>query len=769
MPISTGRSRSSLIRQVAGDDDGHRFETGTGDYVEYPKGDELEPEDYFAYCNELWQEQDGALEPLHQSWVQNLLFLQNMQWFERDRISGKWQHRTGPAWRRWPVTNLVLPYYRNVLAKATKQKPASTAIPASLDPSDIHAARLAEDVLEAKWVELRMARTIRRFVSWAILTGNGYLYPFWNEETGKMEPLMQRIEVGVYEEGTHELVDQVEMDCPCDHDGQPFMREDGTYDVEREPLYRDIGDVGVRALNPFQVRVDPGAEEEEDVRWFIIAEAVPIRDLERSFPEFRGQFHSSDVGDLDRYDALISGAGLGPDTQVVAGQVDTGEQVPKAIIYHYHERPCDDYPEGRYFAVTEGVLLQEPGPLAEGIWPCLVHLKDLDIPGRYHGGCTMESVVGLNREYNEVNQQILEHHQLLLRGKWLVPIGSQIRRGTITQEPGEVIQHTPGLAPSQAELRPLPSAVYNERDRIQNDFQLVTGIHKVSLGEAPQGVTSGRAFLVLQEADDTDLGPFIAALELAVAEISWMILQIMQSRYDDERLVRSVGRDRSYRIQAFRGADLGGVADVVPQTGSAFPWSQAARQSAMIDLLTAVPDLFVDPETGQLDRARIQRELIVGGIETSFADADVDYNEVQREHARIEEIVVPPGIPPEEAQAAVMEAIPPIRPWQNHTYHLHQHARLLKSAEIEAWHPAARMALEMHYQQTVEMLGELELQRQEAQRQLAMQQAGSGGGPPPTPEEQEDAAIQQEEAAMDQMADAITRGEDPAAPPSPAE
>lgn len=770
MPISTSRRR--LLEAVVDDDKNADHANDEEGFVgDYPADDNLEPEDYFAYTKALWEEQDGPLEPMYQSWVQNILFLSNLQWWERDRVTGRWQQRSGPSWRRWPVTNLVLPFFRNMLAKATKQRPAWTAIPASLDSKDISSARLGEQVLEAKWVEIRMARTLRRFVGWTIVTGNGFLLPYWNEETGNTVPMLARVKVKKYDADTDEELGEDEIDCPCDEDGKPFMTAEGLYDHEHEVLFRDLGEVAVRAVSPFQLRVDPGAEEEEDVRWFIIQEAVPIRDLERTFPEFRGDFVESDTGDMHRYGALISGAGLGPDTQVVSGQIDPGEEVPKATIYHYHERPSEKYGEGRYWCVTDGILLQEADSLPDGIWPAFVHLKDLDIPGRYWGGCTLEAVVGLNREYNEVSQQILEHHQILLRGKWLVPIGSQIRRGTISQEPGEVIQHTPGLAPQQADIKPLPAAVYQERDRIKADFQMVTGIHRISMGEAPAGVTSGRAFLVLQEADDTELGPFIQALELAVAETAWILLKMMQRRYEDDRILRTVGKDQSYMIRSFRGADLEGVADIVPQAGSAFPWSQAAKQSALLDLLTAAPALFTDPQTGQLDTAKISRNIMVGGLESGYADADVDYNEVQREHSMFEAFAPGPELatlPPEQQAAALAQMLPKPEEWQNHVFHLAQHARLLKGAEIRDWSPEAQQAFIQHYHATVNKLGEIALQAQREQLELQRQQAAvtgggaPGGAPGASPADLERTAVEREEQAVDQMADRIIGNEDPA-------
>ena len=769
MSIISSRSRQTVLDYIAGDEEQQPYGySGQRDDHNYPADDDQPPEDYLAFTSAMWDEQDGPLEPLQQAWIQNLLFLSSLQWWERDRL-GKWHQKRGPEWRRWPVTNLVLPYFQHFLAKATKQRPAWIAIPSTPDPDDIHAARLAEDVLEAKWTELRMAKKLRRCIAWTIVTGNGYLLPYWNEDTGKMKPKMVEVRALVYDQDSHEAVGETILEVPADREGTPMLTAEGLYDPEGVPFYYDEGEVGVKALSPFQVRVDPGADEDEDIRWFIVAETVPIRDLNRSFPTYAGQFVQEDTSNLDRYEALLSGVGglgMGADTQTVSGMTDAGRDVPKALVYHYHERPCEEYPQGRYWCVTAGVLLQEPGPLPDELWPCLVHIKDIEIPGRYYGASKMEAVIGLNREYNECNQQILEHHQLLLRGKWLVPIGSQIRKGQITQEPGEVIQHTPGMAPTQAAIQPLPVAIYQERERIKSDFQMVTGINRISMGQPPSGLTSGRAFLVLQEADDTDLGPFLEQLESAVADLAHMMLKIMQIRYTDERLLRTTGAERSYKIRAFRGADLAGVADVVPQTGSSFPWSQTAKQSALIDLLQTVPDLFLDPETGMLDRERLSRALPIAGIGAGYASSDEDYNEVMRE----EDVLA-------AHESGEPLEIPQLQPWQNHVFHRRSHARTLKTAGFREWSPEAQQAFVQHYMETEQQLQDMAMAAKmaEAEDAAMMQEIAGGeqgmdpGGPgvaqePMSPEEKAAAREQMiaaEEEAVDAMAEDIASGREP--------
>ena len=129
---------------------------------DYPHGDEQEPEKYAEYARHCWDEQDEMMEGLHSVWVQNLLFLSSRQWW-RPRSNGVWAPEPVPEWREQPVSNLCLAYYRTAIAKATKIRPAWQVIPASSDPRDVQAAELADEALEAKWMELRLSRLVPAF------------------------------------------------------------------------------------------------------------------------------------------------------------------------------------------------------------------------------------------------------------------------------------------------------------------------------------------------------------------------------------------------------------------------------------------------------------------------------------------------------------------------------------------------------------------------------------------------------------------------------
>ena len=681
----------------------------------YPRDDNGEPSDYAVYSRALLDEGRQSMEPLFITWTQNLLFLAGLQWWVYDKLTGAFLPSKSPKWKEKPVRNLLIPFFKQVMAKLTKNRPRSKAVPASTDPEDIRAGILGDDVLKAKWIELKMTRILRRSIAWLVATGNVYIQPFWNKDSGLLQPLTTLVNALVTDEmgnpvpGEDGQPLQETVECPCGEDGEPLIDDQGNFDMEAEPHHVDIGEIGYRVRSPFQVFVDPGAEADEDVTYMLIVEAMTLRTIHRRWPDVEEMVVAEDTQEIDRFDSLISGLSAGSDTYLEGQGYSKDSEVPKALVVSYNERPSTKYPMGRNWVTVGRQLLDDPGPLPDGIWPVVTRLTDIEVPGRYHNEATMTAAVGLQREYNEVNAQIKEHHNILLRGKWLVPIGSNIRRGQITSEPGEVIQHTPGLPPVMAELRPLPNAVYSEREKIFADFQYITSTHSISMGSPPQGVTSGRAFLVLQEADDSDLGPMIEMLEEAVAELGWLTLQIIQQFYEDERLVRISGENKRYMVRSFKGADLDSIVDVEPQVGSAFPWSQTAKQSMMIDLVQAVPDLFMDQDTGQFDVEKFRRMLPVGGEEALGLGSDIDISEALREEEEFEDW---DGVSP----------LPMIQPWQDHILHIRQHERILKSASFRNWPEHAQQAFLEHWGQT-----QLAIQEQQM-RALQMQMLAQGGG-----------------------------------------
>jgi hypothetical protein len=640
---------------------------------------------YGAYTRALWDEQDEPMRRLHRVWTQNLLFLSGNQWIKE--AGETFIPQLMAEWREQPVDNVCLAFFRTFLAKATKSRPAWEVIPGNpADPEDVKSATLADELLEAKWIELGMARKYRNAVSWMIATGNAFLLAYWNTDTGNITRLEAELSVPVYDKDGNQTGSEVVM-VPLDEDGEPILGEDGRPKPGAEPHVIDVGDVGVKVISPFAVRVNPEAEDEDEVQWLIVAEAATLRELANRADVTDEQFRllvGEDVGALENADRIFSSLDRLRSGGVHNTPSDSrDDDMDKVLLLHYYERPSIRHPQGRHWVCTRDTLIGEPGTLPDGVWPVMVHLRDVAMPGNYYASSVMEHIVGLNRRLNELNGQIAEHHNLLLKGKWLAPKGSGIRKGMITNQPGEVIQYNPGFKPEQADLKSLPSSVYAEREKILQAFEMVSGIHKVSMGRAPPGVTAGVAFLQLQEADDTDLAPVLAMLEESVADLAHAILKLAQSNYQEDRLIRLVGKNRRHYARAFQQSQLDGVFDVVPVAESSYPWSKTARQSMLLSLAAQFPQLFVNEETGAFDGHLLAEQLPIGGLDAISRETDLDLQEAERE---VEEF----------ARWNGQEPLPEPQFWQNFAIHYRVKCKILKGTEFLEWDPQAQEAFKQH-------------------------------------------------------------------------
>jgi len=485
-------------------------------------------------------------------------------------------------------------------------------------------------------------------------------------------------------------------------------------DLSKEPAYVDEGDIAVRAYSPFQVYVNPEAEHDEDATWVIIADAMSLREIRERWPD--ADVRAEDVGRLEHYDRILSGvASGGPDTQLTSasGRV-LDSDLPKSIVCYYYEKQSPEYPQGRHWiSAGEDVLLEGPSPLPDGVWPVVYKLPDIDMPGRWHGVSTLEAAVGLNREYNELNGWIKEAQKRAMEGAWVYEKGAGIKRGMLTNEPNLALEVNTGFLNSVKHIvrNPVPADVFEERKRVEQNFETVVGLHRISMGRPPAGVTSGVAFLQLQEADDTDLGPFLARIEEVTADVWHACLRIIQARYTEERLIRVSGPSKRHIVKAFTGSDLAGVYDVIPQGGSAFPWSRVAQQNMIMELANQQPGLFINPDTGQFDQQRFAELLKVGGLE-AITNEDVDVNEAHREESAFEEL------------GRGGYEVPMVNEWQHHMIHIRCHAKVLKSAEFREWSPEGQQALLENYHGHKAAI-------QQAEMQAMMQAAGIA--PPPTP------------------------------------
>jgi predicted component of type VI protein secretion system len=329
------------------------------------------------------------------------------------------------------------------------------------------------------------------------------------------------------------------------------------------------------------------------------------------------------------------------------------------------------------------------------------------VPGRFWPTSVVEQLRPVQTELNKTRSQLRENAARIGNPAMLK---NRLSNVDYTGLPGEVIEYddlTPNAVPSYLQPPQMPSYVEQEIDWLQQSIQEISGQHEVSAGQAPPGVTAASAISLLQEQDDTRLGPDIAEMERAIGQAGEKVGKLIGRFYTDERLVRIGGDDADWDIFAFRGSMIGGDTKVSVQAGSAIPLSKAGKQAAMQQIITLFIQNGVPLSPRQL--ARFLKDMEVGGFERMVEQFNQDEQQVNSEHRRL-----------------AMGMALPINTYDNDEAHVELHHEWMKGARYQrliAQVPQIAQVVEQHvalHQQRIQMVQE-ETMRQQVEMQKALQ------------------------------------------------
>lgn len=646
------------------------------------------------WAKEQFERCKQARSGTERQWYLNLAFYfgkQNMVPRQNQSLitssSGTLYTPPAPYYRVRPVINRIRPTVRTELAKLTAQKPNAFVIPASSEDRDLFAAQAGEQIWESTYRKHNFHRTLRKALFWTLTCGNGWMKAYW---------------------------DDTKVDTESDQQG----------------------DFCFEAETPFHIFVPDLREEEVENQPYIIHAQLKSIDWARMyFPELKLN-HSSKSGDEILEDSWLN----------MVGASSTNDQ-NKVLILEVWVKPRKIalFPEGAVFTIVGDQVAQGVmgWPYEHGKYP---FVKIEHIPGgKFYADSSIVDLIPLQREYNRTRGQIIEAKNRMAKPQLAAEKGS-IDPSKITSEPGQVVLYTPGFQPPQPiPLQTLPSYVLQELDRILLDWSDIAGIHEVSQGNVPPGVTAATAISYLQEQDETKLSHTVDSIEMGIEKIAQMTLSYVGQFWDAQRVIKVTGADGTFDAMAFKGSDLKGNTDIMIEAGSALPTSRAAKQAMIMDFMKMG---FITPEEGL-------EVLELGGINKIYDRLQVDKKQAQRENLKMSQVSLEllemhmeqemVRLTEQEADTITEDGIPldrdgiPIPPdlvvavntYDNHAMHVQIHNDFRKSQSFDNQPQHVKELFDQHVNQH---LAALEMMQQGTM-------AAMGGGmeiPPVSPEGMEE-------------------------------
>lgn len=584
-----------------------------------------------------------AFEP---KWFLNLAYYIGQQWTAVD-LDGEIYEPTLEPWRIKFVDNRIIGIVRTDTAKMTKDRPVFVVAPRTGDESDINAALLGERIAEFEWGNLQLQRKLRKALLWSRVCSAGFMKVTWDKHAGAMK----RVYV--------------------DLDGQPILDEHGAPQIEgrhQQPPMSSIkpigmGEVDVSVRSPFEVNPDPLAEDIASSEW-IIEESVHS---EQYVAERFGVELKADTNAIQGIaESRMPGMFLG------AGELEQGKGVK---LCEFWAPPSSTHPNGKHVVWSQGKdLIEEGNPYKRLPY---VMFSGIPVPGRFWPTAPVDHLISPQTALNTRESQIGENAERIGNPAFMSPRQSNVEwDGGI----GEQVEYDdlPGSPPPGfLQVPELPGYVQTDPERIENSLREISGQHEVTSGNVPAGVTAASAINLLQEQDDTRLGPEIADMELALGELGTQILEIVARRYKGQRIIKIAGEEGDWDIFNFRGDMLKGHTDVEVQAGSAFPRTKAAKQAAMQDMLNLIFQYGV--QVNPRDLRKFFKDFEVGGLERMFSSLSQSETQVTDENRRLA-----------KGEKQVVNS------YDDHQFHIAAHQEFMRGSRFRGLDEKFKDAFEKH-------------------------------------------------------------------------
>lgn len=607
----------------------------------------------------------NARRPMEADWFLNSAFYIGQQWLYWN--NGRLDRPRLAKYRETIVDNRILPIVTGRVAKKVKSQPNFVATPFTGSESDVDAAKITEKGMEFYWVYLGLQQKLYQAELFADIACAGFWKIYWDSTKG------ESTEVIVGPNGE-----------PAILNGQIVKPEtlQGGLPEGFQAKKISMGDVCVDVVSPFTFFPDPLATSMEE--------------LTQCFEE---KVRSPDYL-KERY-----GVEMAPDTEAPIGPMESrifsslmpglGTGYKGIKVYEFWSRPCATYPNGKRAVWAQDKLLVEEEPLDPMPY---VMFSGVKVPNRFWPTAITTQLRGPQIALNKIKSQVQENANRLGNPSILKSRQANVYYGGV---PGEEVLYDSTVTDAVPQfLQPpnMPAYVLEQQSRIVESMNEISGLHEVSNASVPTGVTAASAINLLQEADDTRIGPEVQDMEFSLGVAGTKLTRLLARYVNDERILRITGEDESWDIFNFRGTMMGEEPTVECQAGSAMPRSKAAKQAAMLEVLQTMFQYGLIPD--QRDLRKFFADYEVGALDALFGGLTTTEQQIQRENR----------------QMGQGEAVN-VNPYDDDQEHVDGHEELQRSAGYGNWPEGAKKNMELHIQAHREKIVKAANQQLEAQAQ----------------------------------------------------
>ena len=640
-------------------------------------GKTLFKEDIIKKVLEDLEKRKTERSPLEQQWTLNANFLVGNQYCEINPYRGDIE-QLEPVydWLEREAFNQIAPLIETRIANLRKINFMMKVKPATNELSDYDKAETSTSVLQHTQKASDFESKKNTLINWNELCGNCFWLSWWDKDKGDKVAVEQIVEV--------------------DENGVQRNKETAYFN----------GDLDYGLITPYEIYPESIFKQTVEAQRSIILEQVKTVDDIYDLYGIKVEGSSVETFELT---PLASGGGFGyENTTMTIGHrsIDNAEKV-----ITYFERPSKNKPNGQMIIIVGDEHLVYYGDLPYSRIP-IVQTVCIEVAGQFFGKSAIERMIPIQRAYNGCVNRIHEYIKRIAIGSYIAEEGSiDIEEFEAEgQAPGKLVIYKQGAnAPVPTQIGQLPSEIMTERYNLKQDLEYAAGVSQLMVyGQAPSGVTSGKALENLVEIDNTRLSLTGDNVRNSVRKLSILWLEIYKKYATTHRIVNYVGGNNIGKAIVWSNEDINSY-DVEYVTENELLMSEDAQKQRFFEAYNM--GLFTDKNGVIPTRVKQKaKEYMKCGNYTDIMTID----ELQIQSAQRENVFFENGV------------VPKVSDFDEHEIHIEEHLRYVLQMDFQLLKlkkPEYAEALENHLREHKQIVAQME-----QQTMMAMQMGGVANG-----------------------------------------
>ena len=440
-----------------------------------------------------------------------------------------WDFYNGKQWGNGfkkntpPNVNIQRAIVQTILPIMTDTSPSFGLV--ARDPNDFDFAELFVHVVRVWWNKRSLNHVLVESLMDACVTDVGIMKVTWNPD---MDDGRGDVEVVVRDpRNVYVPKNAVDFDRDCPWVIDEYFMSRGKLSMLFQEHREDI-------KNAPTYNAPSEDSTDGDMRVHIVSavdQAVP-----------RGPDDGSSGTDVvgDNEDLRVWEIWMDDDTVIEVEEINQNTQEAETIVKK-------KYPHGRMITMlpdAKKIVQDVENPRRDGEKP-FVRLVDMLVPRSFYGDGEIGPTIDTQKMVNKTFKTIFDWANMMSNPCWIIDNNSGVEPDMITNAIGQVIVKNPNTTVMRQDATSLPPQIFELYHTLMSLADTQSGVHDVTQGRKPAGITAATAIETLQEAAQTRVRLKERNLLVSLIRLGRLVVSDMLQNYTEPRIIQITGVDEA--------------------------------------------------------------------------------------------------------------------------------------------------------------------------------------------------------------------------------